>query len=727
MHARACLRTLCFAVLGQDYFRWRRRNSADFSSQVNTSSFYGGNYGKDYYSYTASPRYGHPAEVNFRQFLDNSLARAASAAFRSFSAGGTGNLLTALVDGGLDVVAAAHHPIFGESQATRPLPATYGTLTTMKVATQGGVDGRGGNRGAVIKDLPRNPLPAGELSKGLRVEVNLAVDSRSAPRWCEAVIDRRLRSVNNFVVRADTGELVVPLANLRKTTTSIFWRTVHKALTPYDAAYLKPGEPLEVEEPGGRWLQAQFVGFANACAEYSVFVHDGWTPVKKIVAISAMRSCLTAVQRVIIEEQRDRARREADQRAIEEQCLLQDAANVHMSMAWERGSRTPMGLVAEEVWRNLVGVIGDLTRATEGTNIDDLQWSDAALLAKQDGQLRALAAKLPTFSAAVAASFPCDPLRGLPSQSFERQLHRHVEKLQADIQGTVFVDHEKLLTLNESDKQVRFAPSSRLLRPLVLRLVRALGWWAVWIHAFAMPARAPASHRPVVRVLCREGVGAGRGCWSVGGELCFSLHAHGACVCACAWFVQDFFATFLKSYDRVLAAVAVLALPQELVSVGIVCRAHISTQLERLSEAFNSRDFPPRGDSAVVEGVFDRINSAVASLHAFEVVCSAKNHLKSVALKLFSSAKTKMQDRWVRINPGSRRSPVLHVSIASFFGSPVLPCYLDVLGAWRHLAPCVKEAPWRVCASLPPAKQPGSQHLPSEDGNISPLVEPRKL
>ena len=432
---------LCCAVLGQDYFCWRRRHCADFPSQVDTSSRHGhgtGNYGNNNY-YNAAPRYRyfHPAESNFRQFLDSSLARAASVAFHGFSAGGTGELLTGLVDGGLDVVAAAHHPIFGASQAA--VLAT--TLATGQAAAQGG---RGG--GAVIKDMPRDPLPA-ELRYGFRVEVNMALDSRSAPHWRESFIERCVPSSTNISVRADGGGLlVVSLACLR-------WRErwgspwSGKPLTSYDLRELQPGTLLQAMDPRGTWINGSFQAKTTL---YEVFV-DGR---RLTVARTQMRRCLTPQQLASLEEERERERKEADQRSIQKQCLLQDTANLHLSSAWDRGSRTAFGVVAEEVWRNLVGVIGDITRATDGANLNDLQWSDAALLAKQDGQLRALAAKLPTFSAAVNAHFPCAPLRALPLASFEQRLHCHVEELQAAIQATGFVGHEKLSTLNESDKQV---------------------------------------------------------------------------------------------------------------------------------------------------------------------------------------------------------------------------------------------------------------------------------
>ncbi len=118
------------------------------------------------------------------------------------------------------------------------------------------------------------------------------------------------------------------------------------------------------------------------------------------------------------------------------------------------------------------------------------------------------------------------------------------------------------------------------------------------------------------------------------------------CVLRVTWSsAQDFFATFLEKFDRVLAAVAVLTLPKELVTVGITCRAHIASELQKLSEAFIAGNFPPRGSARDCEAGFDRINSAVASLDAFGLVCSAENPLKMDAARLFDEAKTTMKAR----------------------------------------------------------------------------------
>jgi hypothetical protein len=482
---------LCFAVLGQDYFCWRRRHCALFSSHIDTSSRHGhgtGNYGDNNYN-NAAPhyRYFHPAESNFRQFLDDSLARAASAAFRGFSAGGTGEMLTAFVDGGLDVVAAAHHPIFGKSQAA--------VLATTVVTGQLG--GRGG--GAAVMDMQRDPLPA-ELSPGFAVQVNLPLDSHSAPHWRNATIERRILRDSKFAVRAESGgeQLVVPLGDLRwREKWGSIWSG--RVLSSADYAYLKPGLALEARASPVRWINVSFVATVAATTMYTVLVGDWRQRTARTVAHTQMRRRLTAQQLASKVEQRERERREADQRFIEKQCLLHDTANVHLSPAWERGSRTVFGVVAQEVWSNLVGIIGDITRATDSANLNELQWSDAALLAKQDSQLRALAAKLPTFSAPVTAHFPCDPLRALPTPCFEQRLYRHVEELQAAIQATRFVGHEKLQTLNESDKQVCLPPPSTRSATLPCSSHALRGGQA---HCGYMPLRGRRSLPPATLFLC---------------------------------------------------------------------------------------------------------------------------------------------------------------------------------------------------------------------------------
>ena len=115
------------------------------------------------------------------------------------------------------------------------------------------------------------------------------------------------------------------------------------------------------------------------------------------------------------------------------------------------------------------------------------------------------------------------------------------------------------------------------------------------------------------------------------------------CACVCVWCsrsLQDFFTAFLKKLDRVYAAVSneELSLPKKLQTVDSVCNQHITTQLQALVGSFDVSNFPPTSDAG-----YDRFNSAVASLDAFQLCCEGQ--LKEYAAKLFTSAKQNIDDR----------------------------------------------------------------------------------